>query len=127
MKQIILDTCIFIDHFRDYKPATSLLERLSSEDSSLFVSVLTVTEILSGQDCNDASVRLDVEEALLPIEKVYVDSDIARKAAEFRRLYGTPLVDAIIAATAFKLKAILYSRNAKHYSKIKEIRVEKPY
>lgn len=126
MKQVI-DTDIFIDFLRKFEPSKEIMKELSGDKYAAFISVLTETEIFSGSECSDPEKKVRAEEILILTNKVVVDSDIARKAAEFRRLYGTPLVDAIIAATAFKLKAILYSRSAKHYSRIKEIRVERPY
>lgn len=126
MKNVLIDTDIIIGHFRNHKPATNLLENLSKENA-VFVSVLTVAEVMSGKDCTDVAVRSQVDDFFTTIEKIDVSLDIAKKAAEFRRLYSVPLVDAVIAATAFELNAMIYSRNAKHFGKIKEIEIKIPY
>ena len=118
MNRILIDTDILVDHFRDYKPATRFMEKTSGENTLIAVSVITIAEILSGRDCMDSRILSEIEDFLAPLEKLNVDLDVAKKAAEFRRLYGISLADAIIAATAYKLKAPLYSRNVKHYNKI---------
>lgn len=103
------------------------MEAISGEDSSIVASVLTVAEVLSGEDCSETAIRTQIGEFFAPVEKLDVDMDIARKGAEFRRVYGIPLVDALIAATAFRLNVPLYSRNKKDFGRIKEIRLVVPY
>lgn len=127
MKQIVVDTDIIIDFLRRIEPAKNVIDEISEEKCIAFISMLTEAEVLSGKECENLQKRKDAEDVLLLMNKAEVTSEIAKKAAEFRRAYGISLIDAVIAATAFKLNAPLYSRNARHFSKIKEIRVEKPY
>jgi len=55
---------------------------------------------------------------------VAVTSRIARTAATLRRTYHIDLLDALIAATAHVAHATLVTRNLKHFSQIKGLRVE---
>ncbi len=54
-------------------------------------------------------------------------SSIARATGEFRRDYGSSLLDCKIAATAFHQKCKLRTKNKKDFEKIKEIEIEEPY
>ena len=121
---ILVDTDIFIDHFRNFKSSTAFIENTAAD---IAVSVLTVTEILSGKDCEKSEVRSQIEDFFSSMKKIEVDLNMAKKAGEFRRVYGISLVDAIIAATAFELKIPLCSRNKKDFGKIKQIELKIPY
>ena len=60
-------------------------------------------------------------------DKVPIDDRILQKAAYFRRKYSLPIPDAIIAATAYHLKADLLTTNTREFIKVKEIEVRNPY
>jgi predicted nucleic acid-binding protein len=58
--------------------------------------------------------------------KVELDNEIAKIAAEFRRKYGTSLLDSIIAATAYRETCPVLTKNLKDFERIKEVKFESP-
>lgn len=84
-------------------------------------------EPLSGKSCERLEVRQKIETLINTTNKVNVDSDITKRAGEYRRKYRVNLQDALIVATASKTKAIVITRNSKHYEQIKEICIKSPY
>lgn len=124
--KVLLDTTVLVDHLRNFGPATTFLKETRTL-SQMAVSVITVAEVLSGKDCADPSVRSQVEGFIEALERIDVDMEVAAKAADFRRRYGTPLADALIAATAQIEGMSLYTKNAKDFGKIREIKTIVPY
>ncbi len=125
---ILLDTDIIIDLLRGVEKSKDLLTKLLMEEESfVFVSVITEIELFSGKECNDINIRSNIESLLTRFNKVEVDSHLAKRSGELRRSYGIEVPDAIIAASALKVNAILYSRNKKDFNKIKELKYKSPY
>ena len=67
---------------------------------------------------------------LSALNKVPVSENIASMAGEFlkayRRSHGVELADALIAATAIEIQAVLVTRNVKHYP-MPAVRLLRPY
>jgi len=123
----VIDSSIFIDHFRGHPPATSFFESLS--DLALF-SAVTETELLTGNQCSIAETRKKILQFLAKFEKISVDNPIAQLAGDLSREHranGLELGDALIAATAIINKAELLTRNVRDFEKIKDLRVRSPY
>ncbi len=125
--QIIVDSSILIDHLRGFKKATQKIDELKESGSQCCISVITEAEVLSGKDYENEDKRKDVLDLLQFFSKINTDSGTAQKAAEFRRNYGVSLDDCIIAATAFREKSILWTKNIEDFKRIKEIEVKEPY
>ncbi len=123
----VIDSSIFIDHFRGYPSATSFFESLI--DEALF-SAITETELLTGSQCATAETRKNILQFLAKFEKVNVDNSIAQLAGDLSREHknnGLEIGDALIAATALINKAELLTRNLKDFEKIKGLKVKSPY
>ncbi|MCD5409286.1 MAG: type II toxin-antitoxin system VapC family toxin [Methanocellales archaeon] len=127
MRRLLIDTDIFIDFLRGNANAVKFFGELWSCGDITFSSVITEAELLSGKSCERLEVRQKTETLINTTNKVNVGSDIAKKAGEYRRKYRVNLQDALIAATASKTKAIVITRNSKHYEQIKEICIKSPY
>ncbi len=128
MIRVLIDTDIFIDFLRGIETAKRIFEEdIINEKIIAFSSVISEAELFSGKECKYTEKRRAVEELISLTNKIEVDSQVAKKAGEFRRIFKTPLTDSLIAATAHKINAILYTRNVKHYEKIKEIKLKIPY
>ncbi len=124
---VVFDTNIIIDVFRFNKQAKKLLEKVERKELSGIISSLTESEILSGKECKNPMKRKIIENTIKLFTKIDVTNDIASKAGEFRRNYSTPLIDSIIAATAFFTKSKVWTKNIDHFKRIKEIDAEEPY
>ncbi len=121
---IVIDTDIFIDFLRNMAETSNFIEQ--NIDDIAF-SAITEAELLSGRECNDKDIKEKLLHFLSQFEKIPVDNPLVQVAGEFRRKYEIEVPDALIAATAFMVNATLYTRNIKHFEKVKEITVRKPY
>ena len=110
-----------------YDKSEKFLVKLNNEEFLVYFSAITETELIAGNECNKFEIKTRILDFLSNFTKVPVDNQIAVKAGDFRRIYGIRIPDAIIAATAYILKATLITRNAKDFEKIKEITIKIPY
>jgi len=123
---VVINSDIFIDALRGSDQAKELLKDLSA-GKEIFYSTLSMAELLSSKMCEEQKIREATMKIFSVFEKINVDDLISQKAAYFRRKYSLLLPDAIIAATAFSLKADLLTANPKDFTKVREIRVRSPY
>lgn len=124
---VIFDSSILVDHLKGIKAAKELVKKVRSGEVAGSISAITEAEILSGKECDDMARRKIIEELIEIFNKFPVDNDISRKAGEFRRKYDTPLLDSIIAATAFYQRDKVWTRDIEHFLRIHEITSEEPY
>ena len=121
---LLIDTSILVDYLRDKKKAKVFLER---QDQPLMISSITVAELYAG--VREGKERVLLDEFLQAFQIIVVDLEIANQGGLYRRDYGKShgvgLLDAIIAASANKMKAILVTLNKKHFPMLKHIKV--PY
>ena len=126
MKSILIDTDIFIDHLRGNIEAKNFLEILKNTEYITYFSAITEAELVSGKECNNSEKLQNILDLLSLHTKLVINNEIAKKAGEFRRKYGIPLLDSIIAASAFVTKSKVVTKNIKHFKAIKEIMAISP-
>ncbi len=123
---LLLDTNIFIDYFREYKPSIDFFNNI--KDKMIIFSAITEAELIAGKACNDKSKREVVIGFLNKWKKIEVNNPIAVLAGDIcRNNDNIETADAIIAATAIINKAELLTKNVKHFDKIEGLRVRSPY
>ena len=127
MKNISLDTDIFIDFLRGFDKAKQFFAGIQREEYVIYFSAITETELISGKECNKIERKAEILRLLDSFNKIAVTNEIAVKAGDFSRIYGVETADATIAATAFLAKADLITRNRSDFEKIKELIVKSPY
>lgn len=127
MNNIVLDTDIFVDFLRGFEKAKRFFEEIRQDNLIVYFSAVTETELLSGNECNKIERKAEILSILANFNKVLVSNEIAIKAGDFSRVYNVETADAIIAATAFAMKANLVTRNVDDYRQIKEITIKVPY
>ena len=127
MNNLILDTDIFVDLLRGFEKAEKYFKELNKDGNIVYYSAITEAELISGKECKKIEKRAEIIEILAQFSKINVDNRIAVKSGDFRREYGTSFPDAVIAATAFAMKAKLITRNVEDYKRIEEITVNAPY
>lgn len=119
----LIDTNIIIDHLRGDSKATSFLEEIENKGIKASISVITEYELLVYPPLTHKQ-----QEDIIAFIEIFailnITSSIVRIAARFRRIYKTDIVDSLIAATAYKNKSILITRNIKHFNNIKEIQIK---
>lgn len=117
MGVILLDTSILIDHLRGFPPASQALEGAAQRRHSMAASVLTRFELFAGmRPHEEISTRrlLDVID-WIPVDEALAD-DAGRLANHYLKSYpGVDPVDYVIAATADRVDALLWTRNLKHF------------
>ena len=126
MRQVLIDTDVWIDYFKGRKEAVILMESLSV-GLGVKISVLSVSELLSGWDENQAQFFLPKLYDLADVEEV--NGRIAELAGYWRRSFAKagsvlPIVDCLIAATCVTKGLQLVTRNLKHYP-MKELEILK--
>lgn len=126
--KFLIDTDIFIDYFNGQPYAAEIFNDIKANRIKAYFSILTEGELLAG--CRDWEEQEKVDALLSKLERMELSIAIIRKAAEYRKAYGkkygTTLIDAIVAASAFYLEVKLITRNLKHFKPIKEINLYLP-
>ena len=116
----LLDTTVLLDFAHDRPSALDLVDRLFDDAETLYTCEVVTCEALSGGDVLERRVIRGVLDAL---EYVALAPDGARWAAE-ARLSGRSapgarsLADALIAATAWSLRATLVTRNPRDFERL---------
>lgn len=129
MNRVLIDTNIFIDHFRGYKPAAAFLIKIFDGDYSPVISTLTEMELFAGSMVKDSDAA-EIDNLLSRFEIVAVNSATSRMAGKMlgkHRRQGLTPVDALIAATAISSDAILVTRNIKHFNMVDNLLTLQPY
>ncbi|MBS3956267.1 MAG: type II toxin-antitoxin system VapC family toxin [Clostridiales bacterium] len=123
-KRLLLDTDVIIEYLRGRDEAIRYVESLEDE---LYVSAITVAELYSGAKGIDEEEAL--ERFLDAFEVIPVDRALARLGGicrqRYRPAHGTGLADAIVAASADSVGAVLVTFNKRHFSMMKDVVV--PY
>ena len=122
VKKYLIDSDILIDYLRGLLKTRDFLFRLR-EKGILIISVINVVEVYSGKEIKNAKKRKIVDGFLNEFEIISLEENLAREAGKIRMKYQVPFADAIIAATAMKTKSFLATRNIKHFSKIKNLKI----
>ena len=132
----IADTSYLIDLINGSSEAVKLAEEFDSLDERLGLSVISVEEYLRGIIYlyldNTLKLKKKLIEAksdLSPFEILPVTFDIASKAAEIdatlvRKGEMLSLTDIFIGATALYHNLILVTRNVKHFSRIRNLKIK---
>lgn len=130
MSNYILDTCTVSDFFRGDRSTTSKLQSISP--SRIFLSSITVMEILYGFDLNPAIKKKfspAFESFRTITQTIAFDSKSAESAATLRAILkqnGTPIGawDLLIAATALTHDFVLVTSNTKEFKNIQTLKLE---
>jgi len=120
--KVLVDTNIFIDHLRGDADATHFLLLVEQGRHAGYCSTMNEYELLAVPTIYP--VRWERVQRLLALFQILpITSAVVHRAADFRRRYRTPDGDAIIAATADLIGAVMVTRNIKHFKPIKELQV----
>lgn len=122
----LVDTNILIDSLRGLAQASVFL-RHARKQGTLWISVITLTELYAGRGTKQAREATRISRLLRHFRIAYLDSSTATQGGTVVRDYGLTLPDALIAATALRKNLSLATRNIKHFSHIPKLRVHQPY
>lgn len=124
---VLLDTNVLVDYLRGLKESKNVIDRIRSREIDAYISSLTEAELFAGRECEKEPKRDQVRALISLFTKRNVDNEVCQLAGGYKRRYGLPLDDCIIAATASILNITVFTKNAKEFEIIKEITVEEPY
>jgi len=118
---VLLDSCILIDHFNGIQAATDYLRQTATSAS---VSAITRAEVLTGLA---GTARRDAAAFLDCLTFLPIDRDVADLAADLRRVHRWKLPDAIQAAVAQHHGLQLATRNTSDFDPKRHAFVLVPY
>jgi predicted nucleic acid-binding protein len=122
MKKVLLDSDVIIDILRGFKETMKKVEELF-EENELYISGITEMEIFAGKDMEKEEKRKKIVEMISKFKKVNPTNEIFRLAGDFRRRYNISIPNCLIAATAYSIGAILFTKNVQDFRKIEEIKI----
>jgi predicted nucleic acid-binding protein len=114
---IVPDTSVLIDQLRRRDGAPEAIDEAFGRGDDVVASVISKVELLTGMRTHERRATRQLFEL---INWIPVDDGIAELAGEYGRLYrrshqGIDAGDLVVAATAFSLRAELWTRNLKHF------------
>lgn len=117
---ILVDSSIIIEFFRRQNKEKSFLYQLLQQNENLFISVLTIYELLCG--AKSAKLRTDTEHLLDLFTFLDFSAREAVKAAELYRTLKAKnqiisIVDILIAATAICFSLEIATLNVNHFQR----------
>lgn len=121
---LLVDTSIFIEFLRIKDKTKSILLNLL-DNNSLFISILTHSELYSGKSVWNSKTALDELERLFSVVTIInLDKMISKEAGRLKALHNdSGLVDCIIAATAIKNDMQIVTLNFKDFDRLNEVKV----
>jgi predicted nucleic acid-binding protein len=122
---MLVDTDVLIWHLRGYPQATQKLDSFST----LTISAVTYMELLQGLRNKAEMNALQQSLAMRHTQRLPLTSAITERAIALMEGMvlsdGLQLGDALIAATALEHQLSVLTGNAKHFSAIANLRIEK--
>ncbi len=127
MDQYLLDSDILIDVLRGHSPAVSFLKELEGQD--LLISSLTKAELVVG--AKNKTDLTCIENFAEQFGELHPNAIVSKKMLQILKKHylkhGIGIIDSFIAATAIEYELMLYSKNAKHFAILEELKVKIPY
>ena len=117
---MVIDTNVLIYYLQNEKIVTDQLEEWQKNNLPLFISMISVVEILSYSKLKEKEIEI-IKNFLDKFIKIPIDEKIAEQAAILRRKYKIEIGDALISSTAILYNQSLVTRNEKDFKRIKEL------
>lgn len=111
MKKFLVDTDVIIWYLKGRDKEVEFINDLKKE-GKIFISVISLTEVVVGLTKNKKTILRDLKEAFIPLE---VSVKIAELAGNYKQKYRLAIADMLIAATSAITKCILVTYNRKHF------------
>jgi len=125
LKRYLIDSDILIDYLRGFSDSRDFLFDLKRK-GILIISTINIVEIYSGKEIKNRKKKEIIDRFLSEFEIISLEENLAKEAGRIRMTYQIPFADAIIAASAIKSKSFLATRNIKHFSKVKNLKIISP-
>ena len=114
---VFIDSDVLMDVLRgEEKEVVSLWHSLAVSDTAMLFSAISAAEIWAAARSTE---HVQIMKMFRPLLCVPVDREIGKQAGEYLRKYGTShqlkLVDSLIAASAVRHQAALWTRDRSRY------------
>lgn len=114
---VLVDSDVVIEVLRGRdKPLLERWTALAESQSPVLVSPITIAEVGAGALARESEA---IAILFAPLVCVPIDEQIGQRAGEYLRQYSrshnVEIADALIAASAMRCQAALWTRNRKHY------------
>jgi len=123
--RVLIDACIFIEHFRSKNKEGTLFAKLNQQSQALYVSAIAKYEVLSGAHERDMQEwhQLFDDITVLAFDDVTIDFArmIYRQLKRENKLIN--IADILIAATAMVNDFPLATFNRNHFERIRGLRI----
>ena len=127
--RVLLDSDVLIDLARGDGRAVRLVDGFISRGERPSISIITEMELFLG--ARSKAEERSVGQLLRRFEVVLISEMISVRArnltVRYARSHGLTIPDALIAATTIASRALLLTRNVRHYSFIPHLQVRLPY
>jgi predicted nucleic acid-binding protein len=122
---MLVDTDVLIWHLRGYPKATQRLDQLPK----LILSAVTYLELVQGMRNRSELLALQKSLAMRQAERLPLTPAITERAIVLMETlalsHGIQLGDALIAATGLEHRLTVLTANAKHFSAVKDLQLER--
>ncbi len=107
---------MIIYYLKGEERSVKTLEKIFSENVSIYVSTIKELELLSFPNLTQKE-ESQINKFLSVVSVIPLDSRIAKIAGKLRSQYKIKLADSVIAATALYTNSILITKNIKDFKK----------
>jgi predicted nucleic acid-binding protein len=121
---VTLDTNVLIYYLDGVPEIAATVDTLLVEQPRPFIATVTELEAFSFRFLTEEEV-IRIDRLIQSLSVILLDSYLARKAAELRRLYRMKTPDSIVAATALFTHSTLLTRNIKDFRKVSGLTVRR--
>lgn len=123
---ILIDTSVIVDFLRRKDKKNTWFYKLSLDDDSLAISILTHAELYSGRSVyeNPKNKRY-LDSIISRLNIITLDLPISTLGARLKAKSNVDLLDCLIGATAMKGGYRLATLNIKHFREMKNLKLLK--
>ena len=125
-QRILIDSSLIIDYFRKKKKDKAPLYQLFQRNNNLFISTLTIYELLCG--AKNEQLQNDTEKILALFNVIEFGTIEASKAANLYKLLKKQnkiieTIDILIAATALSHSLSIATLNKAHFIRFQDLQI----
>lgn len=122
--KIVIDSSVIIDFTRaGLGDLEFLIELRKVGKVEILLPTIVIAELWAGREVSGGITKANLEKLLSGLIQIELTVSIAKKTGEILREESASGFDAIIAATALECGAQIATRNRKHFSNVKGIKI----
>ena len=125
---VLVDTSVFIRKFRSQGQSRELLDELATGGDTLYVSTITVFELLAGtsKSVRNPNRQLLSDTIVLDVNELIAERAVVMHDQLQRDRFRLHVADALIAATALSYDLPLATLNTRHFERVPGLRLYAP-